>query len=49
LLGEGDGFAASLVEDAEIAEERGRVSAAYTYLFFHQFEVGADKSQVEHA
>jgi hypothetical protein len=48
LLGEGDGFAASLVEGTEIAQKRSGVGPTGTQFFFNKFQVSPDKSQVEH-
>ncbi len=44
LLGLSDGLAAALVESAKIAQQRGRVGAARAQFFFHQLQVGANKS-----
>ncbi len=35
LLGGGNGFAAGLIEDVEVAEKRGRVGPAGAQFFFH--------------
>ena len=47
-LGVGDGLAPALVEGAEITKQRHGVRPARAQLLFHNFEVAADKSQVEH-
>ena len=48
LFGGRDGFAACLIQLAEIAQECGRIGAASTEFFFHNFQVAPDKSQIEH-
>ena len=43
-----DGFAAALIEGAKIAQQDAGVGAPRTQFFFHLFQVGTDKIQVEH-
>ena len=44
LFGQGNGLAPALVESAKIAQQRGRVGSPRAQLFFHQLQVGPDKS-----
>ena len=47
-LGRGDGLAPALIEGAKIAQQRCRILPTRAQFLFNKFQVGTDKSQVEH-